>query len=154
MSIPYCSQVRALVEILDRPSEDKLRTPDAFKEEVDRYRGYCKDAVDAIKDIRDCMDACDKGLAEANEDGDEQEADECRRTKANCMKLLAEWQLELQRRNGILAGMEADYNAGKPLGWQCGLKTEATEHCENEANFVYGKWSYCKLHRDIYGERP
>lgn len=79
------------------------------------------------------------------------DAAEWLKNAAECAGLRDGWTLERVRRQGILDRLKVDYDSGPH---NCGLKTDNTASCGYESNYVYGKWSYCKRHRDEFGERP
>lgn len=64
-SAPKCSHVSDVYHF-GYPSEDKIRTPSLFQEQIKRFGARCKDANDEIKCIKECIPECRKEAAEAN----------------------------------------------------------------------------------------
>ncbi len=62
-SAPKCTHVSDVYDLFDYPSEDKLRTPGLFLDEIRRFAGYCKDAGDEIKFIKECIPQCEAEAA-------------------------------------------------------------------------------------------
>src|SRR5665647_3146851 len=72
-SAPKCQHVSDVYSLDVYPTEDRIRTPDMFEDQIKHFDTLCAEAKDQIRRIDQCVPECRKAAADAEQNASDLE---------------------------------------------------------------------------------